>query len=381
MPGMNFEFATANRIVFGAGAVGQLGALAEGLGKRALLVSSGQYWVDSEQWTAYCALFSVNGEPTVDSIQEGVALARDERVDLVIGLGGGSALDTAKAVAALATNPGDVLDYLEVVGLGKPLSQLPLPVIAVPTTAGTGSEVTRNAVIGVPERRVKVSLRHPAMLPRIALVDPELTYSLPPELTAYTGLDALAQVLEPFVSNRANPVTDAFCRSGLLRAARSLRAAYLHGDDAEAREDMCIASLFGGLAMANARLGAVHGFAGPLGGMFPAPHGAVCARLLPYVYEANVAALRSRQPESPVLERYAEAAKTLTGRRRASIEDGAAWLHALCNDLHIPGLSAFGMTAADNPEVVQAAARASSMQGNPIKLTEAELAEILSRAL
>lgn len=395
MPGTNFEFATANRILFGAGAVSRLGALAAELGKRALVVASRQYTVNSIQKTdigglppqsvsldtVNCTLYTVTTEPTIVTIQEGVSLAQREQCDLVVGLGGGSALDTAKAVAALAANPGEVMDYLEVVGLGKPLVQPPLPVIAIPTTAGTGSEVTRNAVIGVPEQRVKVSLRHPMMLPRIALVDPELTYSLPPEITAYTGLDALAQVLEPFVSNRANPMTDAFCRSGMQRAARSLRAAYLHGDDPEAREDMCIASLFGGLALANARLGAVHGFAGPLGGMFPAPHGAICARLLPFVIEANLRALHSRQPENPVLDRYTEIAKILTGSPKARAEDSVDWLHELCHDLRIPGLAAYGLTEVDFPAVIPAAARASSMQGNPIQLNEAELEEILREVL
>jgi alcohol dehydrogenase class IV len=386
MTGVNFEFATAGRIVFGAGTVKRLGALAREWGSRALLVTSEHLPFSSEQLVKlldgmHYTQYVVTSEPTIQSVQEAVALARQEKVDLVIGLGGGSALDTAKAVAALVNNPGLVTDYLEVVGLGKPLGQSPLPVIAIPTTAGTGSEVTRNAVLGVPEQRVKVSLRHPLMLPRLALVDPELTYSLPPEITAYTGLDALTQVLEPFVSNRANPLTDSFCRAGLLRAARSLRRATAQGDDPEAREDMSLASLFGGLALANARLGAVHGFAGPLGGMFPAPHGAVCARLLPFVVEANLEALHSRQPEDPVMDRYAEITKILTGNPKASLVDGVNWLHALCSDLHIPGLASYGLTVADFPVVIPAAARASSMQGNPVRLTEAEMEAILLQAL
>ena len=234
---------------------------------------------------------------------------------MVIGLGGGSAIDTGKAIAALLTNPGDPLDYLEVIGRGQALQQTPLPYIAIPTTAGTGSEVTRNAVLASHEHHVKVSLRSPLMLPRVAIVDPELTYSLPPAITASTGLDALTQLIEPYTCNSPNPMIDAICREGMQRAARSLKRAYQNGSDAAAREDMSIAALFGGMALANAKLGAVHGFAGPLGGLFPAPHGMICARLLPFVVEANVRALQMREPDSPVLKRYDEVAQLLTGRR------------------------------------------------------------------
>lgn len=202
-------------------------------------------------------------------------------------------------------NGGDPLDYAEVIGHGRPLERRSLPLIAIPTTAGTGAEVTRNAVIGSPEHRVKVSLRSPLMLPEVAIVDPELTRDLPPALTASTGLDALTQLIEPLVSCRTNPLTDALCRSGIQRAARSLRRAVEHGEDLVAREDMSLASLFSGLALANAALGAVHGLTGPLGGMFEASHGALCASLLPAVMEANVRALRHRAgtPRPAALQR------------------------------------------------------------------------------
>ena len=262
-----------------------------------------------------CVTFPVSGEPTVEVVRQGVQHVRHATCDLVIGFGGGSAMDTGKAIAALMTNSGDLLDYLEVIGKGKPLTQPAAPFIAIPTTAGTGAEVTRNAVLASPEHRVKVSLRSPHMLPRVALVDPELTYSLPPQVTASTGLDALTQLIEPFVSIRANPMTDAFCREGMRRAARSLRRAYEHGNDVKAREDMSLASLLGGLALANAGLGAVHGIASVMGGMFPAPHGAVCARLLPHVMEINVRALQERQPGSDALHRYDEVARILDGER------------------------------------------------------------------
>jgi alcohol dehydrogenase class IV len=219
--------------------------------------------------------FQVHGEPTIDVVREGTKAARG--CEMILGLGGGSVLDTGKAIAALATNPGDVIDYLEVIGKGQPLIHASLPYLAIPTTAGTGAEVTRNAVLESPEQNIKVSLRSPWMLPRLALVDPELTYQLPPDITASSGLDALTQLIEPFVSFKANPMTDAICREGMGHAARSLRRACETSADKASREGMSIASLFGGLALANAALGAVHGFAGPLGGMLPRLM-ACCAR-------------------------------------------------------------------------------------------------------
>ena len=254
--------------------------------------------------------------------------------------------------------------------------------MALPTTAGTGSEVTRNAVLAAPEQRVKVSLRSPRMLARLALVDPELTYSLPPAVTASSGLDALTQLIEPFVTPAANPLTDALCRDGIPRAARALRRAYADGADAEARQDMALASLLGGLALANSRLGAVHGLAGPLGGWLPAaPHGALCARLLPIVTAANVRALDLRGRTSPALARYAEAAALLTGDKEASAADAAEWLGALAAALHIPPLREYGLTSGDIGALVPQAQRANSMRGNPIALTDAEVAEILEQAL
>lgn len=308
-------------------------------------------------------------------------MARESGAAFVIGFGGGAALDAGKAIAALATNPGDPLDYLEVIGRGLPLTHAPLPYIAIPTTAGTGAEVTRNAVLASSEHRVKVSLRSPLMLPRVALIDPELMVSLPPAITASTGMDALTQVIEPFVSNAANPITDAFCRDGIARAARSLRRAYDNGTDIKAREDMALAALCGGLALANAKLGAVHGFAAPIGGMFDAPHGAVCAALLAPVMRANIAALRARMPGNAVLERFTEVARLLTGHPEASAEDGTAWIDALTRGLAIPGLGTYGIGEADLEEIAGKASQASSMKGNPVALTTGELVSILTAAL
>ena len=301
---MRFEFATATRILFGPGALQEAALAAATLGRRALVVTGGSVERAApllEQLKAQgveATTFAVAGEPTMATILAGLERAKELACDLVIGLGGGSVLDSGKAIAALLTNGGDPLDYLEVIGRGQALARPAAPYIAIPTTAGTGSEVTRNAVLASPEHRVKVSLRSPLMLPRLAIVDPELTYSLPPSITASTGLDALTQLIEPYVCNSANPLTDALCREGIVRVARSLQRAYEDGKDPTAREDMALASLFGGLALANAKLGAVHGFAGPLGGLFPAPHGAICARLLPSVMKANVRALQARAPET-----------------------------------------------------------------------------------
>ena len=380
-----FEFATANRIVFGTG---KLNELVKKIGENAkhLLFVHGHSSnaiprvreILSTSGISY-EEFQVHGEPTIDLVRAGVRAA--QKCDLVIALGGGSVLDTGKAIAALITNPGDVMDYLEVIGKGQPLVNAPLPFIAIPTTAGTGSEVTRNAVIEAPEQNVKVSLRSPLMLPQLALVDPELTYDLPPEITASSGLDALTQLIEPFVSVKATPMTDAICREGMRHAARSLQRAYENGRDKEARQGISLASLFGGLALANAALGAVHGFAGPLGGMLHAPHGALCARLLPLVMQANIQALESRQPEHPVRSRFVEVAKILTGDETATAQDGVKWTGDLVNKLSIAGLSTYGMSAAQFLEAMEKTMKASSFKGNPIALNEYELREILEKAL
>ncbi|HYO89796.1 MAG TPA: iron-containing alcohol dehydrogenase [Candidatus Limnocylindrales bacterium] len=384
---MRFDFTTSGRISFGDGAIKEVGKVAAGFGTRALVVtrSNGARTDDLLALLTDAGLavevFNLDGEPTVEDATAGVVLARDHAAQVVIGFGGGSAIDGAKAIAALTANDGDPLDYLEVIGKGKPLRRVPLAVIAIPTTAGTGSEVTANAVLASKEHAVKVSLRSPLMLPRVALIDPELTFSQPPAVTASTGMDALTQCIEPFVSNRANPVTDAVAREGIMRGGRSLRRAFAQPNDADARRDMSLAALFGGMALANAKLGAVHGFAAPIGGMFDAPHGAVCAILLPPVMEANLRALRERTPESDALARYAEVARLLTADANAEAEDGAAWARQLLTDLGVAPLSAYGVTEKDVPVIVEKASVASSMQGNPISLTTDELSEILKSAL
>lgn len=383
----SFEFATANGIRFGPGSSQQIAGLASALGRRAFLALDQFAQPASPILTSIrdqgleVTVYRVSGEPSTVSVAEGAALARAGDCDVVIAVGGGSVIDTGKAVAALLTNDGEPLDYLEVVGLGKKLTQPSLPMIAAPTTAGTGAEVTKNAVLKVQDEAVKVSLRSDYMLPTVAVVDPLLTLTVPPHVTASTGLDALTQCLEPYVSCQSNPLTDAIAVEGLRRSARSLRRAYEDGNDVDARTDMALASLFGGLALANAKLGAVHGFAGVLGGMYPAPHGIVCARLLPFVVETNVLALEARDPGSPLLERFRDIAELVTGDPAATPGDGVAWIQTLCADLGVPGLSEFGVVQADFPEIVTKSQSASSMRGNPLPLTDSELTTILSQAM
>jgi alcohol dehydrogenase class IV len=378
---MRFEFATATRIVFGEGTAATLPELVRSFGTRPLVVTGASTQRAAWLVSALAAeTIAVAGEPTVDLVREGARRAQNAACDVILSLGGGSAIDAGKAIATIATNGGEPLEFLEVVGKGRAIAAPPLPFIAVPTTAGTGSEVTRNAVLGSTGHGVKASLRSPLMLPQVALVDPELTYELPPVVTATTGLDALTQLIEPYVSARANPLADAVCVEGIRRVGGALRRAYHDGTDREARHDMALASLFGGLALANAGLGVVHGFAAGLGGSSKAPHGALCATLLPHGMTANVDALRARAPQHPALERYAAIARLLTGRKQASAEDGIEWVHALCAELNIPSLGTWGIAEADLPGLVEKAARSSSMQANPLPLTGEELLRVVTAA-
>jgi alcohol dehydrogenase class IV len=325
--------------------------------------------------------FSTHPEPSMDIIRQGIQYAGEKHCDLIIGFGGGSAIDTAKAIAALMSNIGDPLDYLEIIGKGHPLLKPSIPWIAIPTTAGSGAEVTSNAVIASPEHHVKVSLRNPMMIAPLVIVDPELTYSLPSSVTASTGLDALTQLIESYVSIKANPLTDSLCREGIRRVARSLLRVYKNGNDQKAREDMSLAALFGGLALSNAKLGAVHGIAGPMGGMIKAPHGGLCAGLLPHVMDVNIKALQERLPNSEALDRFDEIAQLLTGDMGADAQNGVEWIRDLCRSLKVPSLSGYGLEKTDFPILVKKAQRASSMKGNPINLTSAEINEILSSAV
>jgi len=384
---MRFEFATANRIIFGTGVAKELGTLASEKGSHALVVTGSNPDRVSDVIAHLTSagvkhtIYPITDEPTIDVVNQGKTTAQSAGCDLVISIGGGSALDSGKAIAALIPNEGEILDYLEVIGDGQKLKNHPLPFIAVPTTAGTGAEVTKNAVVASLEHRVKVSLRDNRMLPDIALVDPALTYSMPPAVTASTGMDALTQVLEPFVSHLANPITDALCREGLQRAGRSLRQVYDNPNDVDAREDMALASLLGGLALANAKLGAVHGFAGSLGGMFSAPHGEICASLLPHVMKANIHALQEREPDNPAVPRYDEIAQLMLADDTATAQTAMDWIDETSTLFDIPGLAKQGITETDFDAIVEKSSRSSSMKGNPINLTDDELVSILRSAL
>ena len=381
-----FEFSTATRVVFGVGTANDIGALVRPFGERALVVSGRSperpaHAISSlEAAGLTTSLVIIVAEPDTTAVMRGAADARQAGVDCVVGIGGGSVIDAAKAIAAMATNDGDVIDYLEIIGRGRPLEMPALPCVAIPTTAGTGSEVTRNSVLASRVHGVKVSLRGSSLLPRLAIVDPSLTVDLPPALTATTGLDAMTQLIEAYVSCRANPMTDALCQEGIGRAATALRRAFRDGTDMAARADRALASLWSGMALMNAGLGAVHGFAGPIGGVFDAPHGAICASLLPHVVAANVRAIETRAPGHPARERFARVARLVTGNPASTAGDGVLWLADLVQELRIPRLRHYGVGPEHVAGLVEKAARASSMKGNPLELTTSELSELLAAA-
>ncbi len=383
---MFFKFSTANQILFGKGVVAQAGGVAASFGKRALfVVGSGSVSLANLFNSMQAAgidgpLLRIVSEPVVDTILEGLKVAKEESCCLVVACGGGSVLDAGKAIAALMNNPGELMDYLEVIGEGKDIPNAPAPMIAIPTTAGTGTEVTRNAVITSTEHHVKVSMRSLKMIPKVAIVDPELTYSMPPKVTASTGMDALTQVVEAYMSKNANLMTDLVCREGIKRGSKALLQAYKNGADQKAREDMSLVSLFGGLALANGGLGAVHGIAGPIGGMFAAPHGAICAALLPYVVKYNALASKEEADSDMIKLRYKDIAKWVTGNSLATIEDGVTWFSDLSEALEIPRLNTLGIKETDFPEIIKKSKVSSSMQNNPLKLHETFLEAILQEA-
>ncbi|MGO8959059.1 MAG: iron-containing alcohol dehydrogenase [Streptosporangiaceae bacterium] len=381
---MSFEFATAGRILVGVGRAAELPVVLAGLGSRVLVCTG----ADPVRHSGLLAglnmpatVFPVPAEPTIEMARAGVAAARDSGADVVVAIGGGSVIDAAKAISILLTNGGDPVDYLEVVGSGRRITRPAVPCVAVPTTAGTGAEVTANAVLASPGHHVKASLRSHLMIPHLALVDPQLTVSCPPPVTAASGLDAMTQCLEPFVAVQANPLTDSLAREGLRQASAGLRTAYADGADLDARTHMAMCSLLSGIALANAKLGAVHGLAGVIGGMADVPHGAACAALLAPVMEANVHALKSAQPDHPTLSRYVEVAQLLTGKPAASTEDGIAWIRETVSLLAVPGLAAFGIRPDHADDIATKASRSSSMKGNPAVLSDADLKAILLRAL
>ena len=385
-----FEFFGVGRVVFGRGQFARAEELAATLGGNPLIVYNGDEPGRGGALDTLCgatqpkAVERQRGEPTVADIDRILDAARTANCDCVVALGGGSAIDAAKAVAGLLANGGAALDYMEVVGKGQKITKPALPWMAIPTTAGTGAEATRNAVIGYPEKQFKASIRSEMLLPRVALIDPEIQTGVPPAVTAASGMDALCQCVESYTSTGANPITDALAFRGIALAATRLRDAYTSGEDVEAREAMAMAALLSGITLTSAGLGAVHGFAAPLGANFPVPHGVVCAALLPHVIEANVGAARAGSPDHPVLARYAKVGRHLTSGalgNNEAIDHAIAATASLARDLKIPRLGTFGLTPAAVPAMVQLARKASSMRFNPVILSDDALAGILERAL
>ena len=384
--GIKFEFATSTRIIFENGSFKRIPELIHEFGDKVLIVTGKNQFL-ANQLTGWLKkinidseIFSVLSEPVTEDIERGTAIARKSGCNVIVGIGGGSAVDSGKAIAALVSNAGELNDYLEIIGKGKKLESAPLPYIAVPTTSGTGAEVTKNSVIKSVEHNVKVSLRSNSMFPSVALIDPELAVTMPPEITASTGIDALTHLLETFVSIQSNPFVDLLGREGMRRISAWLEKAYYNGNDLEARENMAMASMLGGMALANVKLGAVHGFAGPLGGMFQIPHGAVCACLLPAVMEVNIEVLKEKNRKEQLMK-FDEVAKLLTGNNSAVAEDGYFWVKDLIKKLKIPALSDFQLTENEFPELIEKAGNSSSMKGNPVELSHKQLYSILEKSL
>jgi alcohol dehydrogenase class IV len=376
-----FAFATAGRIIFGRGRAAEAPGLITQFGSRVLLVHGRTperaVWLRDALEAAGARVTSLAcpGEPTLAMLQEGLAIARAAKVDVVVSLGGGAAIDLGKAIAALVPADGDVLDYLEVVGRGLPLPAAPLPFIAMPTTAGTGAEVTKNAVIAVQEQGRKVSLRDDRMLPDIALVDPALTDGLPKSVTLASGLDALTQVIEPYLSSRANPLTDALCRDAIPRALPALQR-LMRGEDAAARDVMAWVSLCGGLALANAGLGAVHGLAGVIGGATGASHGAVCGTLLPHV----LMALRASPVPAITALRLHEIEGWIAAGLDCAQDSAFRSLSEWGRENGLETISQLGVDPADFPRLAEMSQASSSMKASPVGFSAAELETILRAA-
>lgn len=375
---MSFIFSTSKRILFGVDALSKLVDLYNFTKKNVLLVTGNNInrsvFITKTLQEQCCnlAIQQITREPRIEDITSILKKFNGKKFDYVLGYGGGSVIDVAKVISVMLKNDGNIIDYLEIIGRGKILVNPGIPCIAIPTTSGTGSESTKNAVLKSASHAIKVSLRHEFLLPDCAIVDPKTTISCPPKTTAYSGLDALTQLIESYVSLNATPITDILCLSGIELAAKSLKTCYLDGQNLQARSDMALASLYGGVALANSRLGAVHGIAGPLGGMVEAPHGLLCAIFLPSIFKANITSLIQKKKHSSI-QKFSRIAAILTKNPKASIQDGVTWLEKLIQDLHIPPLKELGFTKKDLTTLIEKSKRSSSMKGNPVKLTDIEL--------
>nr|WP_321457836.1 iron-containing alcohol dehydrogenase [uncultured Cohaesibacter sp.] len=386
----SFQFMTATTISFGRNsAIRSVAELAK-LGSPLLLVHgsdgkrAGWLYEALVEMGHEVANFSVPKEPDIALVEEGVAYAKATKVKAVIAIGGGAVIDAGKALAALVPADRPVLDYLEVVGKGLPLEKAPLPFAALPTTAGTGAEVTKNAVLTVPEASRKVSLRDARMVPTLAIVDPALTDHLPRAITLASGLDAVTQVIEPYLSCKANRMTDLICRDAIPKGISAL-VHLMQAETKPARDDMAWASLCGGLALANAGLGAVHGLAGVLGGVTGAAHGALCGTLLPHVLIANERAVQlspdlGEETRQSLIARFADVKSWIGGALGCPADQAFDRLASWSSANALPGLSELGLSEAQVPSVAKASAAASSMKGNPVPLTEKDLIAILQAA-
>ncbi|WP_300455444.1 iron-containing alcohol dehydrogenase [Accumulibacter sp.] len=387
-----FSIARLPRIEFGSGAIDKLPDIAAGYGRHLLLVTGARSFAESHAGARLFASLRerqvswqqvrVCGEPSPDFVDATVAAQRGARFDAVIGIGGGSALDAAKAIAGLLRPGNSVRDHLEGVGPELPYSGPATPLIAVPTTAGTGSEATKNAVLSVPGS-FKKSFRDDKLVAEWAIVDPDLLATCPSALISADGLDALTQLLESFVSTRANPLTDALARAGIMAAREALAALYRQ-PSAAARARMAYASLTSGICLAQAGLGAVHGLASPLGAFFPIPHGVVCGTLVASTTESNIAALEARDPGNPALAKYAEIGRRFAMQKGLNGADARRFLVASLRrwevELELPRLGAYGIQAGDLARVVSGS-RGGSMKTNPIVLSDQELTQILASRL
>jgi len=383
---MQFELAPIPQIFFGSGQIQNIGPLIRPFGSRVLIVAdeaalkaANLEEILTNNQLEYCSLL-IKNEPTTEDIDNGVTAGLEFETEVVIGIGGGAALDAGKAVSGLITNGGVAIDYMEVVGQGLPIKCLPLPYIAVPSTAGTGAEVTRNAVIISQTDKYKASIRSPLLIPKIAIVDPSLTLTVPASVTASTGLDALTQLIEAYISNKSQPVTDSLALLGIQKAVKSLQIAYEHGDNLSAREDMALAALLSGICLTNAGLGAVHGFASPLGASIP--HGVACAALLAAVVDQNIRILKAN---SPTIVKYAKLGELVANKTFKNTAEAhqmlVQYLRNLTKRLKIPPLSKFGLNKIDIPDIIKKVKRSSSIRYNPVELDDIMLEEILIQVI
>lgn len=378
-----FQFMTATRIIFGEGAFQDSLSVINQFGYSVLLVTGKDkqraipllnYLKAQNMRYQHVA---INGEPNITMVEETAIIGRKFKPDMVIAIGGGSVLDMGKALAAIIPNQGNVYDYVEVVGRNVPLKAKPLSFIAIPTTASTGSEVTRNAVLKSGQDKVKVSLRSPDMLADVAIIDPTLTYGTDPYTSGRGAMDAFTHLMEAYVCGAPNPLTDMVCEEGLRRLSQSIIAGCKE-DNHSARSDLAFAALLGGMAITNAKLGAAHGLASALGGKLDAPHSVITARLAPYVMLENINAAR-KAGRVDVINRYRKLAHLVTGRANANEHDGVLWVRMILEQLDLPSLSQFGVCQTSFEQVASDALKSVAIKGNPLPLNEERLVYILKQ--